>query len=105
MAQFDVHRNPGQQKEVIPYVVVVQSSRFERSHRRVVVPLMLESAVGALDPTLLPSFTVERRKVVMNPLQIASMPTEGLGKRVGTLEKDADRVIAALDLLLSRAWD
>ncbi|WP_373851344.1 CcdB family protein, partial [Delftia acidovorans] len=38
MAQFDVHRNKGALRDSIPYVVVVQSSLFDRYRRRVVVP-------------------------------------------------------------------
>lgn len=33
MGQFDVHRNTGAQKAVIPYVVVVQSRRCGRLHQ------------------------------------------------------------------------
>ena len=40
MAQFDVHRNVGKQREAIPFVVVVQSSLFDTYRRRVVVPLV-----------------------------------------------------------------
>ena len=40
MAQFDVHRNTGKQKEAIPYVVIVQSSLYDGYRRRVVVPLV-----------------------------------------------------------------
>lgn len=39
MAQFDVHRNKGQLQASIPFVVLVQSSLFDRYKRRVVVPL------------------------------------------------------------------
>jgi len=39
-AQFDVHRNTGRNRTAIPYVVIVQSSYFEKSRRRVVVPLV-----------------------------------------------------------------
>src|SRR3989338_9324260 len=35
MAQFDVHRNIGKQRETIPYVVIVQSSLFDSYRRRV----------------------------------------------------------------------
>jgi toxin CcdB len=43
MAQFDVHRNKGSQKESIPFVVLVQSSLFDRYRRRVVVPLVVQA--------------------------------------------------------------
>jgi len=105
MGQFDVHRNSGPQQAVIPYVVVVQSSRFDSARRRVVIPLVLRSAVPSPDPSLNPGFDVEGRKVVLNPLQIVSIAVDRLGKRVGSLKNDGDRVIAAIDLLITRAWD
>ena len=48
MAQFDVHRNPGKQREAIPFVVVVQSSLYDGYRRRVVIPLALRSSLSSL---------------------------------------------------------
>lgn len=104
MAQFDVHRNPGPQRAVIPYVVVVQSGRFDVARRRVVVPLVLEAVVAATEPSLNPRFDVEGRQVVLNPLHIVSIDVDRLGERVGSLHAEGDRVIAAIDQLVTRAW-
>ena len=46
MAQFDVHLNPGPMRGTVPMVVVVQSSLFDGYRRRVVVPLVLRSALS-----------------------------------------------------------
>lgn len=46
MAEFDVHRNRGRHKAAIPFVVVVQSSQFDRYRRRVVVPLVRARDLG-----------------------------------------------------------
>jgi toxin CcdB len=105
MAQFDVHRNTGTQKSVIPYVVIVQSSRFDRARRRVIVPLLLESTLPTTDERLNPMFEIEGKRVVLNPLHMVSMAVDRLGEHVGSLKDDGDRVIAALDLLITRAWD
>lgn len=105
MPQFDVHRNVGAQRSVIPYVVIVQSRRFDAATRRVVVPLVLASAAPTADPRLNPAFDVEGVRVVLNPLHLASMAVERMGELVTSLNDDGDRVIAAIDLLLSRAWD
>lgn len=105
MAQFDVHRNTGAQMAAIPFVVVVQSRRFDSANRRVVIPLMLESALPSHDPRFHPVFEVEGKRVVLNPLHIASMPVQRLGDRVASLKNESDRVIAAIDLLITRAWD
>jgi len=104
MAQFDVHRNRGQQRIMIPYLLAVQSRRFDASGRRVVVPLLASEALAATDPGFTPSFLVEGRMVVLNPLSIASIPVGALGDWVCSLQEDGDRIIGAIDLLISRAW-
>jgi toxin CcdB len=105
MAQFDVHRNPGKQQAVIPFVVVIQSRRFDLSRRRVVVPLVLQSLIPAADHRLNPTFDIEGKQVALNPLQIVSIAVDRMGQRIGSLRADGDRIIAAIDLLVSRAWD
>ncbi|CAN5897035.1 CcdB family protein [soil metagenome] len=105
MAQFDVHRNTGPQEAVIPYVVVVQSRRFDLARRRVVVPMVLESLLEHAEPRLNPAFEIEGTRVVLHPLQLVSVAVERLGDRIGSLKAEGDRVIAAIDLLISRAWD
>lgn len=104
MAQFDVHRNPGAHRAAIPYVVIVQSRRFDKANRRVVIPLVRTSEHPDADPTINPTFEIGRTHVILQPLLIGSIDRHRLGKRVGTLAPHGDRVIAALDLLISRAW-
>jgi len=105
MSQFDVHRNTGPQKAIIPYVVVVQSRRFDLARRRVVIPMVLQTAIQTPDPTLNPVFEVEGSQVVLNPLHMVSVAVERMGERVASLKEEGDRVIAAIDLLITRAWD
>jgi toxin CcdB len=105
MAQFDVHRNTGRQKDVIPYVVIVQSRRFDPSRRRVVIPLVLQSAAPGADPRLNPTFEVEGTGVVLNPLHIVSVALDRLGERVASLKAEGDLIVGALDMLITRAWD
>ncbi|HEY0837702.1 MAG TPA: CcdB family protein [Azospirillum sp.] len=104
MAQFDVHRAKGAQRNGIPYVLILQSKRFDTSGRRVVAPLLDAKLVHVSEATLTPTFVVEGRNVVLNPLQIASLPTEQLGDYVCSLDSEGDRIIAAIDMLISRAW-
>lgn len=104
MAQFDVHRNRTAARSGIPYVVIVQSQRFDASNRRVIAPLLLTDKVQNTEPSLTPRFTIEGRIVILNPLQLASVSTEQLGEKIGSLADDSDRIIAAIDLLISRAW-
>jgi len=108
MAQFDVHRNIGKQREAIPFVVVVQSSLFDTYRRRVVVPLVrrrnLDRAAVFLDTPLNPVFTVKGIKVVLHPLEMVSVATDRLGEKVATLASEGDRITGAMDELLTRAW-
>jgi len=108
IAQFDVYRNSGKNRATIPYIVVVQSSYFEKSRRRVVVPLVslneLSKTTTLPASTINPIFTIEGDRVVLNPLEITSIPTEVLGDKIGSMANEGERIIAALDELLSRAW-
>jgi len=102
--QLDVHRNPGRNKSVIPFVVVVQSNQFRETVRTVVVPLVLASAFGLPDSDVGPHFVIDGRTVILDPLQITNVPGDVLGPSVATLTGEGDRVMRALDILLSRAW-
>jgi toxin CcdB len=104
MAQFDVHRNVGKHKDAIPFVVVVQSTQFDGYRRRVVVPLVRKSSVGKLShASFNPTFKIRGTPVVLHPLEIVSVPLEQLGDVVESLSEEAQKIIAALDELLSRA--
>jgi toxin CcdB len=106
MSQFDVHRNTGKHKDEIPFVVVVQSSQFDDYRRRVVVPLVRKSAIGKISHSKInPSFRIRGTPVVLHPLEIVSVPTSQLGDFVESLGHEGQQIIAALDELLSRAWD
>jgi toxin CcdB len=105
MAQFDVHRNTGRQKEAIPFVVIVQSAQFRSYRRQVVIPLVRANAIGAVQfPTFNPAFTIKGIKVVLHPLEIVSVPAEQLGAKVGSLADSGQVIAGALDELFSRAW-
>jgi toxin CcdB len=104
MAQFDVHRNAGANSDSIPFVVVVQSSMFDGYRRRVVVPLVKKAHLQKIGyERFNPTFTVRSTAVVLHPLEIVSVPVDKLGVRVGSLASEGDRIVGALDELLSRA--
>ena len=105
MAQFDVYRNKGRNRDDIPYVVVVQSSLFDNYKRRVVVPLVKKSSLAKIDnPRFIPGFRIKNISVVLHPLEVVSVSVENLGERVASLAKDGDAIVDALDQLLTRAW-
>jgi toxin CcdB len=104
MALFDVHRNPGRHRDAIPFVVVVQSHGFDGHARRLVAPLLAGSLPGAdLYPELAPRFVIDGQHVILDPLQLQTVPRDVLGAVIASLAGDADaaRIIAAIDVVLS----
>jgi toxin CcdB len=107
MSQFDVFRNPGKNQDAIPFVVVVQSAAFDKLDRRLVVPLLSEDGLGGSikiphsDTT--PIFTVNGRRVVLNPFEMVSVETKRLGLKVSSLSGDGDAITLALDEVFSKA--
>jgi toxin CcdB len=108
MAQFDVHRNKGPLKESIPFVVIVQSSLFDRYRRRMVVPLVrrtaLAAATAAAGTRLNPVFNVKGASVVLHPLDMVSVALDQLGVKVDSLAEQGQTIADALDELLTRSW-
>jgi toxin CcdB len=100
--QLSVHRNPGRNNRVIPFVVVVQSNRFRSSPRRVIVPLVAAEEFGRADSDVGPHFMIGDREVVLAPLQITHVPHHVLGPSIGSLASEDTRIIRALDALLRR---
>ena len=107
MAQFDVHRNKGALRDSIPYVVVVQSSLFDRYRRRVVVPLVRQNLLPCGTPTvgarMNPVFVIEGVPVVLHALDMVSVALDQLGEVVASLEHEGQAIADALDELLTRS--
>lgn len=107
MSQFDVHKNPGR-NPAFPFVVVVQSAAFDRLNRRLVVPLLDAGIAGKAvvipysDVT--PVFTVQGKKLVLNPFEMVSVPAKQLGTAVASLASEGEAIIKALDEVFSRAY-
>ena len=108
MAQYDVHLNPGPLRASVPMVVFVQSGLFDGYRRRVVVPLVLCSALPAgakvAGTRLNPVFELLGQSVVLHPLDMVSVAMDQLGACVGSLADQGQAVADALDELLTRSW-
>ncbi len=103
MPQFAVYRNPGRNEDV-PFVVQVQSTRLDRSVGRVVVPLPLVGQNGVKDHALTPHLVVLDQVVFADVLNMATLPSARLRRSLLVLEEsDQDRVIQAIDEMISRA--
>lgn len=103
-AQFDVFKNIGPNKKSVPFVVVVQTSQLSASSRRVVVPLMDVSSYRTQATTISPTFVIEGRQVMLNPLEIVSVPRTALKDHVTSLRSHETEIINAIDALITRAY-
>jgi toxin CcdB len=108
MPQYYVHLNPGPMRATVPMVVLVQSSLFDGYRRRVVVPLVLRSALPAggkvAGTRLNPVFKIKGQTLVLHPLDMVSVASEQLGQFVGNLADQGQLIADALDELLTRSW-
>ena len=103
MGQFDVHRNPGRHRDTIPFVVIVQSTLYDDYRRSVVVPLVSKASLGkVVNPRFNPTYRIKGESVVLHPLEIVSVAQENLGEWVDSLQDEGDKIISALDELLTR---
>nr|WP_208413292.1 CcdB family protein [Xanthomonas cannabis] len=101
--QFDIYANVGRNKN-IPYVVVVQSKIFDASPRRVVVPLAIASAHSPTPSRFTPEFVVAGQRVVLQPLEMTSVPLSVLTHPAGSLRDEGQRIVDALDELFTRSF-
>ena len=108
MAQYDVHLNPGPMRATVPMVVVVQSSLFDDYRRRLVVPLVLRSALPAgakvAGTRMNPVFKIKGQTLVLHPLDMVSVAMDQLGPCVASLADQGPLMADALDELLTRSW-
>ena len=100
MAQYDVLLNPGPMRATVPMVVVVQSSLFDGYRRRVVVPLVLRSAL----PSGAKVAGTRMNPVFKHPLDMVSVACDQLGAFVGSLADQGQAIADALDEVLTRSW-
>jgi toxin CcdB len=103
MPQFALYqnRNPASRKR-FPLLLDIQSDLLEVLATRVVVPLAPASAALARSMrTLTPILKFEGKEFLMLTPQVAGIPARELGPVAGDLASDRDKIIAAIDFLLS----
>jgi toxin CcdB len=100
MAQFDIHRNPGQGPYA--FVVDVQADLLAQLDTRVVVPMIARARyAGTPLRRLDPIVTHQRSEYVVVVQLLATVPRSVLGRAVGSLAAKRAELIAAFDLLLT----
>ena len=103
MAQFTVYRNPNAPtRNEIPYLLDVQSNLLAELHTRVVIPLARPASLTDRSmATLTPTFTLEGQTLTLLTPQLAGITVRDLGEPVADWTDRRDRIIAALDFLLT----
>ncbi|HWA92002.1 MAG TPA: CcdB family protein [Rhizomicrobium sp.] len=99
--QFDVFRNPlkGGRGDR-PCIVAIQHIFFDDQPTRIVVPLLVASAIrpqGRLNPAV----TVDRMQLYFSPTEMFSLSRRFLRDPVANIEGDRDKLIAAIDLVFT----
>lgn len=102
MAQFDVYENPNAvSKKTMPYLLDVQTDLLDTLATRVVVPLVISSAMPKPGRHLNPAFSIGATGVIMSTAEIAGVSIKILGKKVFSLKENRNEIIAALDFLIT----
>lgn len=97
MARFDVHRS----RDGRDVLLDCQSDFLSHLATRFMVPLLPQTRISPAIQRLNPVFDVEGRSVVMYTQLAAAVPLRELGPPVASLSGEQDRIVAALDFLLS----
>lgn len=103
MAQYDVYPNPSaRSRDVVPYVVDVQSDLLSALRTRLVMPLT-RVAVDLPHPPrrLAPQFSIEGERLALQPQTTAGLDARLLRKPVASLAAHAGEIRDALDAVIS----
>ena len=100
MRQFDVLANPiPRARRALPFVMILQSDLVETGRDRVVAPLALSAAMPPLAGRLIPVVALRESVYALLVPSLTTMPVADLRQVVANLERDRDRIMAALDYL------
>jgi toxin CcdB len=98
MARFDVHPMPGGRAGAL---LDVQADVLEHLRTRVVVPLVPLAQAPISIRDLNPVFDIGGVAHVMQTQALAAIPVRELRPATGTMVREADAILRALDLLLT----
>jgi hypothetical protein len=99
--QFDVYRNPLRgSREERPFVVVIQHDFLSDRPSRVVVPLVIASAIRP-ERRLNPLIEVLGTSYYLSPTETVTLPLRQLREQVDNLIRERDRIVVALDYLFT----
>lgn len=103
MAQFDIHKNKNPRtRTTFPFLIDVQSDLLEPLGTRVVVPLTKAAGLAKKPVShLTPTVRFEEETYVLITPQLAGIARAELGPCVGSLVQEREKIMGALNFLLS----
>jgi toxin CcdB len=103
MAQWDVYPNPSARvRDLIPYLVDIQSGLLSGLRTRFVVPLAAQAVVPpGLPKRLIPHFEIGGQSLRLVPHEAGVIDATLLRKPVATLRAERSRITDALDAVIS----
>jgi toxin CcdB len=102
ISQFDVVANPfARSRERQPYLVTLQSNLLARTLDTIMVAPLEPKGTTTFADQLNPEVDIDGRTFVLIAQEIVTVRKSVLGKSQGSVAKDRDKVIAALDLLFT----
>ena len=103
MAQWDVFQNPSpRMREVLPYVVVVQSDLLDGLGTRLVAPLARHaSARPGITARLSPALEVQGEAVTLVAHECAPVDARALRQPLSSLRSQSHLIVAAIDAVVS----
>jgi toxin CcdB len=81
--------------------VQCQSDFLDHLESRFVIPILPRAAVSKLIRKLNPIFVIDNRALVLFPQFALSLDRREIGRPIASLAHEQDRIIDALDMLLS----
>lgn len=103
MLQFTVYKNKNSAtKARVPYLLDIQNNLLSELETRVVIPLYATATMkGKALTVLTPAIEIDGKDYVAMTPQLAGISKKELGAEVAELTAYRDRIIAALDFLVT----
>jgi toxin CcdB len=101
LKQFDVFPNPDARgRATHPFFVVLQSDLVSGIRTRVVAPLAHSAKLKSRE-RLLPEVRIAGQRYVISMPDLGAVPVHALPPAIDNIERERDRIVAAVDVLFT----
>lgn len=102
MSQFTLYENTSEDsRDTYPYFVDIQNSLLDSLNTRLVIPLAPAKYLAENIANLCPVATVNNEPYILLTHQLTNVPVSALHTPIGSLESNRDKIISALDFLVT----